>query len=648
MCGIAGIATADGSSPDLAWLQAMTATLLHRGPDGQGHLALPGCGLGHRRLSIVDLAGGAQPMEDGQRRWWITFNGEIYNFQELRRGLEARGHSFRTRSDTEVLVHLMEAEGAAGVRRLSGMFAFAAWDSVERRLVLARDRIGKKPLYWFVDGSGLYFASEIKALLVLPNCPREVDPESLDLYLAYAAVPGTKTIFKQIHRLAPASLLTWSSGQDPRIETYWHADWSRKTSLGYEDASVRLRELILEATRARLIADVPIGAFLSGGVDSSIVVAAMAECSAGPVKTFSIGFPREAFNETKYARMVSERFGTEHEEFVVEPDAIDLIPKLAWHYDQPFADSSALPTYLVSQMTRQRVTVALTGDGGDEWFGGYERYRALIIQAAYRSLTTPALRELAERLTRWIPEGTQRYSRARQVRRFTEMARGGADDFNLRQFTQRDFGAADRANLYSPEFAERLGTANADRYLLELMLDSAKAAGPDPVDRALRTDTLMYLPDTLLVKVDIASMAASLEARSPLLDTSVMEFAASLPRAWKVTARQGKRILKHAYRHVLPAEILYRRKMGFSIPLAEWLREDLHAYVREILLDDRALNRRYFRRAAIEGLLDEHRSGRRNHASRLWSLLMLEHWHREILERPSLAPASVVRVPASG
>ena len=632
MCGIAGMVMADGSAPPIRLLKAMTDAIAHRGPDGEGHVALPGCGLGHRRLSIIDLEGGAQPMTDEDDQCWVVFNGEIYNFLELRPGLEARGHRFRTRSDTEVLLHLIREKGARAMPDLRGMFAIAAWNTRTRELLLSRDRIGKKPLFWFADERGLYFASEVKALLVLPNCPRAIDPESLDCYLAFESVPGTRTIFRHVHRLAPASTLTWSPGSAPRIETYWTADWSRKTDLTYDEAKGHLRHLILDATRARLIADVPIGAFLSGGVDSSIVVAAMAECSSGPVRTFSIGFPRKEFDETQYARAVAKKFGTEHEEFVVEPNAVDLLPTLAWHYDQPFGDSSALPTYYVSRLTRQRVTVALTGDGGDEFFGGYERYRALLVHALYRSWTTPGLRHLAERVTRGIPDGVQRESLLRSARRFAHAGRGDGDAFNLSLANHRAFDVADRKRLYSPDFTARLGDAHAEDYLLRLMAESATNAGADPVDRALRTDTLMYLPDTLLVKVDIASMAVSLETRAPLLDTAVMEFAASLPRAWKVTRTGSKKILKEAYEGILPHDVLYRRKMGFSLPVAEWFRDELHGYVRDILLDSRSLARGYFRRAAVEALIDDHRAGRRNNASRLWSLLMLEHWHRQILD----------------
>jgi asparagine synthase (glutamine-hydrolysing) len=612
-------------------LKAMTDVLAHRGPDGDGHWSAPGCGLGHRRLSIIDLAGGAQPMPNADESVWVTYNGEIYNFQALRDALESRGHRFRTRSDTEVLVHLIGDRGAKAMSELRGMFALAAWDQRARQLILSRDRAGKKPLYWFEDRAGLYFASEIKALLVLPNCPREVDPASIDLYLAYEAIPGERTIFKGVHRLPPASTLLWNAGSPPRIETYWRADWQTKTSLSYDDAKVHLRELILDATKVRLVSDVPLGAFLSGGVDSSVVVAAMAQASSGPVRTFSIGFEESSFDETHHARTVAKLFGTEHEEFVVKPDAVTMLPKLAWHYDQPFGDSSALPTFCVSEMTRQRVTVALTGDGGDEFFGGYERYRALLAHAMYHSVTTPALRGLAARVTQLIPERAPSWSRI--LRRFPEAAQGTLDEFNLRLAYHRYFDSARRSALYTREFAETVGHGHAERVLVEAMIAHGSRGGDDPVDRALLSDTMMYLPDTLLVKVDIASMAVSLETRAPLLDTRVMEFAASLPRAWKVTAGQNKKILKDAYDGILPHDLLYRRKMGFSLPIAHWFRTDLYGYVRELLLDSRSIARGYFQRDAVESLIEEHKAGR-NHALRLWALVMLEHWHREILEAP--------------
>lgn len=603
----------------------MTDTLVHRGPDGEGQVGRPGCALGHRRLSIIDLALGAQPMANEDESVWIAFNGEVYNFLEMRSGLEKRGHAFRTRSDTEAILHLYEEQGARVAESLRGMFAYGIWDERERRLVLARDRAGKKPLYYFEDAGGFHFASEIKALLTLPNCPRSIDPEAIDLYLTYQSIPGEKTIFAGVKRLPPASLLVWTPSGGAKIETYWQADWTTKTTMSYEDAKRRLRELIVDATRCRLISDVPLGAFLSGGVDSSVVVAAMAECSSGPVKTFSIGFSHADFDETRYARIVAEKFGTQHEEFVVEPRAIDILPKLVWHYDQPYADSSALPTYYVSQMTRQRVTVALNGDGGDEYFGGYERYRALLFQELYARATTPGIREGLFRLASHLPEGSRNRSLARKIRRFTAASRFDTSHFNLSIFAY--FDRELRGRLYAPEFAQRLGAHDADAYLLNLM-----KVGTDSVERALRADTLMYLPDTLLVKVDIASMAVSLETRSPLLDTSIMEFAASLPREWKVGPFASKRILKEAHHGILPHEVMYRKKMGFSAPLSHWFRDELYDYIRENLLDSRAIGRGYFRREVIEEMIESHHSGRRNHAFRLWALLMLEMWHRQFVD----------------
>jgi asparagine synthase (glutamine-hydrolysing) len=635
MCGIVGILYKDGRTPDEALVRAMAGTLAHRGPDGEGFKILPGCGLGHRRLSIIDLEGGAQPMANEDESIWVALNGEIYNFLDLRSELEARGHRWRTRSDTEAIVHLYEEMGSSCVTRLRGMFAFGLWDAPRRRLLLARDRIGKKPLYYFEDADGLCFASEIKALLALPNCPTEVDPEAIDLYLAYQSVPGTKTIFKGVKRLPPGSILVWTPESGTRIERYWELDWTKKTNLSYEDAKRRLRELILEATRIRLIADVPLGSFLSGGVDSSVVVSAMAEVSDAPIRTFSVGFPQKDFDETRYARIVAEKFGTRHEELMIEPRAMEILPKLAWHYDQPYADSSALPTYYVCQAARQRVTVALNGDGGDEFFGGYDRYRALLYHRLYHVATTEGLRGGLERLTSWIHEGAKNRSLARRITRFARAGRATSDRFNLALFQY--FDQEHRRELYAPEFAARLGGHDADRYLIDLMEAGGSMRHASIIDRALRADTLGYLPDTLLVKVDVASMAVGLEGRSPLLDASILEFAASLPSNWKVGYGSSKRILKEAHHGIVPHEVMYRRKMGFSIPIAHWFRGELYDYLREHILDPRALGRGYFRRAAVEKLIDEHKSGYRNNANRLWALLMLELWHREILEKREAA-----------
>ena len=629
MCGIAGIVLRDGRKPDLRLVKKMTNMLVHRGPDGAGHIALEGCALGHRRLSIIDLEAGAQPMTNEDESVWITYNGEVYNFLELRDQLEGKGHTFRTRSDTETIVHLYEDFGEKVVDHLRGMFAFGIWNRRNRQLLLARDRIGKKPLFWFEDKEGIYFASEIKALLVLPNCPFEVDYESIDLYLAYQSIPGTKTIFSGIHRLAPASRLVWTPQSSAFIEKYWSLDWTKKTSLSYMDAKEHLRDLIREATRCRMIADVPLGAFLSGGVDSSLVVSAMAEVSDRPVKTFTIGFPQKDYTETQYARIVADKFETEHEELIVEPSGIEIISKLVWHYDQPFADSSAIPTYMVSKIARQHVKVALTGDGGDEFFGGYEYYRAGLYQRLFSRVTPRALRGLMANFVSGISEGANKRSVPGKLIRFIKASQFSPELSHL-QLTQM-FNRQVREKLYEPEFYSHLNGYQADDYLLNLIVGSKEksAARGDEIDPILRADTLMYLPDTLLTKVDIASMAVSLEGRSPLLDTSVMEFAASLPSGWKVRLFDSKQILKEAYEGILPNKILYRQKMGFKVPLTHWFRSELYDYVAEVLLDKQAIDRGYFNSSFIQELIEDHKHGRKDNSARLWALLMLELWHHE-------------------
>ena len=629
MCGIAGIVLRDGRRPDLKLVKKMTNRLVHRGPDGEGHIALEGCALGHKRLSIIDLEAGIQPMTNEDETIWITYNGEVYNFLELRQQLEEKGHKLRTQSDTETIVHLYEDFGEKVVDHLRGMFAFGVWDRSQRRLLLARDRIGKKPLFWFEDKEGIYFASEIKALLALPNCPREIDYESIDLYLAYQSIPGTKTIFRDIHRLAPASRLVWTPQSSASIEKYWLLDWTKKTSLSYADAQEHLRDLILDATRCRMISDVPLGAFLSGGVDSSLVVAAMAEVSDRPVKTFTIGFPQKDFTETQYARIVADRFGTEHEEYIVEPSGIEVISKLVWHYDQPFADSSALPTYIVSKMARQHVKVALNGDGGDEFFGGYEHYRAGLYQRIFSHMTPRSLRGLMADVVSRFPEGGNKKSVSGKFIRFIKAAQFSPELFHL-QMTQI-FNRQLREKMYQPEFYANLSKHEADDYLLSLLSGSREktAVSQSEIDSILQADTLMYLPDTLLTKIDIASMAVSLEGRSPLLDTSVMEFAGSLPPAWKVRLFDSKRILKEAYEGILPHEILYRKKMGFKVPLTHWFRDELYDYIEEVLLDKQAIDRGYFNSSFIQELIEDHKQGHKDNSARLWNLLMLELWHNE-------------------
>lgn len=633
MCGICGVVRADGGPVDEGLLRRMASTLRHRGPDGEGYRTGPGWGFGHRRLAIIDLAGGAQPMSNEDSSVWITYNGEVYNFAGIARRLRARGHVFRTRCDTEVLVHLYEERGERLVEDLRGMFAFGIWDARERRLLLARDRAGKKPLYFAEAGGNLWFASEMKALLEVPEIPRDVDREAIDLYLTYQYVPRERTIFRSIRRLLPAHLLVWKAGRS-RTERYWDIDFRRKTSLSLAEAREEFRRLLLEATRLRLVSDVPLGAFLSGGIDSSAVVAAMAEASSAPVKTFSIGFPEADYTETRYAKMVADRFGTDHTEFTVEPKALEVLPSLVWHYDQPFADSSAIPTYYVSKVTRAHVTVALNGDGGDELFAGYDRYRGVLLAERARRVLPEGLRTGLHRAASVLPEGAGRVSYARRLRRFLEaVTTDDAAATNLRLFGY--FDEAMKADLYTPEMRAATRGAGAPALYLDAV---ARAPADDLLDRLLYTDVTNYLADCLLVKVDVASMAVSLECRSPFLDHEVMEFAASLPAAWKVRGPFGKWFLRRAYEEILPRPILERGKMGFGVPIAPWFRGEMRGYLRDVLLDPASLRRGYFRREAVEALIAEHERGARNHAHRLWALLALEMWHRVVLER-SVSPS---------
>ena len=626
MCGIVGKIDFSGHvQPPL--IHAMCAAVEHRGPDARGTYFEPGVGLGIQRLAIIDVAGGDQPIfnEDGSVA--VVMNGEIYNFPELREQLMRRGHELTTRSDTEVLVHLYEEHGERLVDHLRGMFAFAIWDSKRRSLLLARDRVGKKPLFWARRGRTIWFASEIRALLEDPELDREIDLAAVSAYLALQYVPHPLSAFRAIRKLAPATTMTFTAeGETSR--TYWSLDYEAKLDCATPgEAEDRLRAELLDATKVRLMSEVSLGAFLSGGVDSSAVIWAMAEQMAEPVKTFSVGFTEADHNELEYARLVADRFGTDHHEYVVEPQALEIMPKLARHYGEPFADSSAIASFYLAEMTARHVTVALNGDGGDEAFAGYRRYAT---DTRVRQLSSlPASVQRALSLARFVPEGpftTSVRSRARRVGSLLAMS--PSERYSLRMCI---FGGDLLNRLYTPEFAAAVGEVRPDAFILDTWRASAAPAG---VDVLLDTDTRTYLPGDLLVKMDIATMAHSLEARSPFLDHRLLEFAASLPGSQKLDGDCGKRILKSALRGILPDTILDRRKMGFGVPLVHWFRNELRALPEDVLLDPRSLARGYFERAEIERLIREHRERRADHAYRLWVLLQLEYWQREVVERP--------------
>jgi len=625
MCGIAGVV---GSlRTQRATLGSMNDALRHRGPDGEGYVWSDDVGLAMRRLAIIDVAGGDQPIYNEDGSVCVVYNGEIYNFLEQRQELEKRGHHFATNSDTEVIVHAYEEHGVECLEHLWGMFALALWDAREHRLLLARDRLGKKPLVYYADssGGGLAFASELQALLAHPSVPREIDPRAIDDYLTYLYVPAPTTAYRQIKKLPPGHRLVWQAGRIT-VEPYWSVQFSEKLRISEQEAVEQFGALLRDAVRRRLIAEVPLGAFLSGGMDSSSVVAEMAELSTARVKTFSIGFGERDFDELSYARQVARHFDTDHHELVVEPRALDILPTLVRHYGEPYGDSSAIPTYYVAQMTRQHVTVALNGDGGDEVLAGYERHWGARIAARYDTIPRFVRHGLIRPLVPLVPEPRQRRAFLRRAKRFMAAAHLSPVDRYLHWVGA--FSASQKSALYTQEFASSLGGNQSVHWLRD-----ALASEPllDPVDAVLRADTLLYLPEDLLAKVDIASMANSLEARSPFLDHRVVELCAALPSSYKLHGRTSKWLLRRLMQDRLPPEILTRPKMGFGVPVGEWLRGELRPLLQDTVLSSVALNRGYFHHQAVQSLVDDHLSRRVDHTAHLWALLMLELWFREFI-----------------
>jgi asparagine synthase (glutamine-hydrolysing) len=632
MCGITGAIWTDSDRAiEPPVLRRMTDCLAHRGPDGEGtyfseyrlrppYESMPGVALGHRRLSIIDLATGGQPMSNEDGSVWITFNGEIYNYQDLRHRLEGSGHKFRTDSDTETIVHLYEDEGPECFSHLNGMFAIAIWDANRRRLVLGRDRLGKKPLVYRHEPGRLLFASELKSLLTIPGLPREIDPSAIDEYLTYQYIPHPNTIFRGYHKLPPGHFAVY---QDDKlnVQSYWRPDFTAEQRISKRDAIEQVRVLLDSAVQMRMRSDVPLGAFLSGGVDSSIIVALMQQHAAEPVKTFTIGFPIPEYDESKYAAAVARHLKTDHHVLEVKPDALEVLPKLAYHYDEPFADSSAIPTWYVSQLTRQHVTVALSGDGGDELFAGYPRYSAALAAARFDRIGL--FRTLAASpLWQWLPSSGRQKSLLRRIKRFSEaLALPPAKRYLnwIGIFQERQ-----RAELYRDEFLSQL-TSDPASFLTAAW---RRVGNRDTVTCASLADLTTYLPCDLMTKVDIASMAHGLECRAPLLDYRLVEFAASLPVRHKYRRGRGKQLLREAFGHLLPREVFTRRKMGFGVPLDYWFRNELKPLASELLLSNDAKCHEYFRAEAINALWNAHQHGV-DQSNRLWALLMLEAWLRE-------------------
>jgi asparagine synthase (glutamine-hydrolysing) len=629
MCGIAGKLFFDRArhvDPEL--LTRMHSVIAHRGPDDVGIHHDGAVGLAFRRLAIIDLTPtGHQPMASADGAFWIVFNGEIYNYQELRKELEGQGVRFRSQSDTEVILALYARHGVDCLQRLRGMFAFAIWNARERTLFIARDRLGKKPLHYYVDDEKVLFASEPKAIFADPDVPVAADPLAIHHYLTFGYVPSPFSAFRGVRKLPPAHYLLVRDGR-VTCERYWRL---RYAPVPVRDEPALCEEIIdrlREAVRLRMISDVPLGAFLSGGIDSSLVVALMAGLSSAPVKTFSIGFEEEAYNELPYARQVAERYGTDHHEFVVKPDAVDVLGDLVWHYNEPYADSSAIPTYYLSKMTRQHVTVALNGDAGDENFAGYPRYLGSRIAAAYQRVPRPLRRGL-EWAVGALPEAGDPRGLYRRGKRFFGAVAEPPERRHARWIGF--FTNALKAEIAGDWFRD---VAAVDSIDLTVRTFGAVDVPPgDFLDAALAVDIETYLPDDLLVKVDIASMAHSLEARSPMLDHVFMEFAATIPAAWKLRGGVTKYILKRAAAPLLPASLIDRPKMGFGVPLDRWFRHELREVAYDTLLSTRARQRGLFRPHVVERMLSEHVGGRALWHANLWSLLFLEAWFQRFVDR---------------
>ncbi len=564
--------------------------------------------------------------EDGTL--WLVFNGEIYDFEPLRRDLIARGHRFQSESDSEVLLHLFEEDGPGMLQKLNGMFSMAVWNEKDRSLFLARDRIGKKPLFYRHENNRLLFASELKSLLAVPGIPREIDPAALDDYLTYQYVPSPASIFKGFAKLPPGHFVIWNE-KGLVVRKYWTPDWNVEDDRrSFGRCREELEHLVTDAVRIRLRSDVPLGAFLSGGIDSSITAGLMQRESSDRIRTFSIGFEQKEYDETRYARQAAERFGTIHEEFTVTPDIENLLPRLVWHYDEPFADSSAIPTWYLCEMTRREVTVALSGDGGDEMFAGYDRYRAVKLGMLSERLPRFLCKFLAGPLRKLLPGSTRQRSVLRRLKRFLEAL--GMEP--LEQYLQwiAIFNRQRRTELYTDDFVAEIAKTDPGHDSLNVLRDAAALCSHrDRVTRTALVDMLTYLPGDLMTKVDIASMAHGLECRAPLLDYRIAEWSARLPISYKIQERRGKVILRDTFRDLLPPDIESRPKMGFGVPIDHWFRGPLKTMVRDVLLDSRTLGRGFFRRKFIETMLDDHFTNRFDHAYRIWALLVLELWTRQ-------------------
>lgn len=629
MCGICGI-TGRSDKVNKGNLEAMCRELAHRGPDDEGIYIGRGVkspvGLGHRRLSIIDLTkNGHQPMPNEDSSLWLVLNGEIYNYKQLRKDLEGRGHRFRSNTDAEVVLHLYEDFAEKCVSYLRGPFAFVIWDEKQDRLFLARDRIGQKPLFYYYGEQLFCFASELSALVESGLVDKEINHEAIDAYLTFGYVPAPETIYRRIFKLLPAHYGILQNGKF-RSEKYWDLDYSRKIAISEEEAASELIRLLKEAVSLRLLSDVPLGVFLSGGVDSSAVVALMSQL-VNKVKTFSIGFDDADFNELKYAGNIARHFSTEHHEFIVRPKALEVLPLLVERYGEPYADSSAIPTYYVSRQTRKYVTVALNGDGGDESFAGYERYQAMALAERYNRFPSFLRDGLTQTIIRLLPDSVNFKSKRRRLRRFFENVSTPFYRRYCRWVCMIDDNQKNK--LYSEDFKKQLNKYNPADWLRDY------PGLPDQmalVDRLMAIDIKTNLANDLTVKMDIASMANSLETRSPFLDQEVMQFAAKLPDNFKLRRSIKKYILKKGLKDLLPPSNMHRPKMGFGVPAGRWMRKDLKGYVQSVLFSKHAFSRGYFNPNDLKDYINKHLNADKDHSFGVWTLLMLELWHQRFID----------------
>ena len=625
MCGIVGVIDLQGRPVDPSWIDSMNDSIVHRGPDDSGSYVRSNVGLGMRRLSIIDVAGGHQPVYNEDKSVWVVFNGEIYNHLELREDLEKAGHRFYTNSDSETLVHLYEQYGVDGVSKLRGMFAYALWDERAERLLLARDRVGIKPLYYTETGGRLVFASELKAFFRLPWFHPDINPAAIERFLAFLYVPGPETVYQGVAELPPAHILVHERGRTS-IRRYWTLRYQSRDDVRVEEWTERVLHQFRDSVKSHLVSEVPLGAFLSGGIDSSAIVAAMAMESTKPVVTFSIGHEgKGAFqDERPYARIVADRYRTQHHEFVVSTDIRDILPKLVACFDQPFADSSAIPNYYITKLTRQHVTVALSGLGGDELGGGYERYLGMQWAEYYRKLPNVVRGLLGEYWIHRLPDPQSGHPSVSRIKRFLSSA--GKPTAQRYAAYIMAYSVAERSRILSSDFHAG-AKPHSSNEMIEAVFNSGDA--DSLLHYLLLCDMQLYLPGDLLTLTDRVSMLHSLEVRVPFLDHPLIELMAQVPAKFKLSLWSKKMLFKQAFRKLLPSSILHRKKLGFSVPLGLWLRTDLKPLLRDTLSGEALKSVGYLNAPEVEKTIDEHVSGRVNHESKLWGLMNLVMWHQQ-------------------